>query len=277
MAIDPATMMMIAKGVGNMAQSGSRLLQPRFQNTKYGQMLRERSRNGNLSQAQESNILNKVGTQAGNNAQVARNKYIGSAINQGMGNSVALQRGLRESEADVRRAVTDTSRGIYQNEETAKSNAKMNYARAMDQDSSERRGALTSMITGGANTALQAGATEYGARQGQQQAQDKSYMDAMSKYGNAVAYSTPSGDTRYQGGGFDPSTGEARGSLTLDDKRSIDVYAQKAGIKNATALASAYAGYRTGKIDDTEMRKQLKQFMTDEEIDDFYLKMGGGK
>jgi hypothetical protein len=167
MAIDPATMMMIAKGVGNMAQSGSRLLQPRFQNTKYGQMLRERSRNGNLSQAQESNILNKVGTQAGNNAQVARNKYIGSAINQGMGNSVALQRGLRESEADVRRTVTDTSRDIYQNEETAKSNAKMNYARAMDQDSSERRGALTSMITGGANTALQAGATEYGARDAQ--------------------------------------------------------------------------------------------------------------
>lgn len=277
MAIDPTTMLMIAKGVGNMAQGGSRLLQPKFQNTKYGRMLRGRSRDGNLSQAQETNIINKVGTEANRNAQVATNRYIGNAINQGMENSVALQRGLRESEADVRRAVTDTSRGIYQNEETAKSNAKMNYARAMDQDSSERRGALTSMITGGANTALQAGATEYGARQGQQQAQDKSYMDAMSKYGNAVAYSTPSGDTRYQGGGFDPSTGEARGSLTLDDKRSIDVYAQKAGIKNATALASAYAGYRTGKIDDTEMRKVLESFMTDEEIDDFYLKMGGGK
>ena len=164
MAIDPATMLMIAKGVGNMAQGGSRLLQPKFQNTKYGRMLRGRSRDGYLSQAQESNIINKVGTEANRNAQVITNKYIGNAINQGMENSVATNRALREAEADVRRVKTDTARDIYQNEEVAKSNAKMNYVRAMDQDSSERRGALASLITSGANTALQAGATEYGAR-----------------------------------------------------------------------------------------------------------------
>lgn len=167
MAIDPATMLMIAKGVGNMAQGGSRLLQPKFQNTKYGRMLRGRSRDGYLSQAQESNIINKVGTEANRNAQVITNKYIGNAINQGMENSVATNRALREAEADVRRVKTDTARDIYQNEEVAKSNAKMNYVRAMDQDSSERRGALASLITSGANTALQAGATEYGARDAQ--------------------------------------------------------------------------------------------------------------
>lgn len=249
MAIDPTTMLMIAKGVGNMAQGGSRLLQPKFQNTKYGRMLRGRSRDGNLSQAQETNIINKVGTEANRNAQVATNRYIGNAINQGMENSVATNRALREAEADVRRVKTDTARDIYQNEEIAKSNAKMNYARAMDQDSLERRGALASLITSGANTALQAGATEYGARQGQQQAQDKSYIDAMSKYGNAVAYSTPSGDTRYQGGGFDPSTGEARGSLTLDDKRSVEMYAQKANIKNSTAVSNTFESLLSGELD----------------------------
>ena len=167
MAIDPMTMMMIAKGVGNMAQSGSRLLQPRFQNTRYGKMLRDRKNQGNLSPGQEMNMLGKTATTATKQANLANKRYMGSMINQGLQGSVSAQRGLREAEADVRRTVANTGRDIYQNEETAKSNAKMNYARAMDQDSSERRGALTSMITSGANTALQAGATEYGARDAQ--------------------------------------------------------------------------------------------------------------
>jgi len=165
MAIDPMTMMMIAQGVGKMAQSGSRLLQTKYKNTKYGRLMREQSREGNLSQAQEKNIMDRVGSTAGRNAQVARNRYVGGAINRGMGGSVALQRGLREAEADVRRTVTDTAKGIYQSEEQAKSQAKLNYAKAMDQDSAERRQAILGTVMAGVNTVAQAGATEYGARE----------------------------------------------------------------------------------------------------------------
>jgi hypothetical protein len=167
MAIDPATMMLIAQGVGKAVQSGSRLFQPKFQNTKYGRLLRERTREGNLSQAQEKNILDRVGSTAGRNAQVARNRYIGSAINRGMGGSVAVQRGLREAEADVRRTVTDTGRRIFDSEEQAKSTARENYARAMDQDRADRRQAGIGVLTAGLDTLAQAGATEYGARQAQ--------------------------------------------------------------------------------------------------------------
>ena len=165
--MDPATMMLIAQGVGKAVQSGSRLLQPKFQNTKYGRLLRERTREGKLSQAQEKNILDRVGSTAGRNAQVARNRYIGSAINKGMGGSVAVQRGIREAEADVRRTVADAGRRIFDSEEQAKSSARENYARAMDQDRAERRQAGIGVLTAGLDTVAGAGATEYGARQAQ--------------------------------------------------------------------------------------------------------------
>jgi len=267
--MDPFTMMMIAKGVQQGAQAGSRLIQPKFQNTRYGKLMRERSRSGNLSQAQEKNILDKVGTNAGQNAQVARNRYAGSAINQGMGNSVAIQRGLRETEADVRRTVTDTAKGIYGDEERAKSDAKFNYARSMDQDKAERMQAWGSMAGAGAGMI----ADHYGNKYNQQQAQDSSYTDAMNKYGSAVAYKTPSDQTRYQGGGFDPSTGEARGSLTLDDKRAVEVYAQKANIKNVSNVTNSFSALQNGEIDGAKFREQLKSGsdpLTDDEIDELF-------
>ena len=252
MAIDPVTMMMIAQGAGKMVQSGSRLFQPKYQNTKYGRLMRERSREGNLSQAQEKNILDKVGTNAGQNAQVARNRYIGSAINRGMGGSVALQRGLRETEADVRRTVTDTGKDIYQSEETAKSKAKLDYARGMDQDKAERRQAGLGVLSAGIETAGQ----YYGAKAQDQQATDQSYTDAMNKYGRAVAYDTPSDKTRYHGG-FDPSTGS---QLTLDDKRSVEVYAQKANIKNSTAVSDTFESYLSGETDADKFIEKMTSF-----------------
>ena len=158
------TMMLIAQGGAKMAQTGSRLLQPKYKNTRAGQIQRDRSRQGNLSQAQENTIMNRVGVNAGRTAEVARNRYAGSMINQGMGNSVAMNRGLREAQDDVRRTQYDTARGIYQNEELAKSNAKMKYAQAMDQDKAERRNAGIGMVSTALDTALKSGATEYGAR-----------------------------------------------------------------------------------------------------------------
>jgi hypothetical protein len=257
------TMMMIAQGAVKAGQAGSRLLQPKFARTKYGQMMRERTRSGNLSQAQEKNILDKVGTTAGRNAQVARNRMIGSAINRGMGGSVALQRGLREAEADVRRTVADTGRDIYQSEEKAKSKAKLDYARAMDQDKAERRQAGVGMAMAGLETA----GNLYGAKAGKIKSQDQSYIDAMNKYGYATAFQTPSGETRYQGGGFDPQTGKARGQLTLDDKRAVEVYAQKANIKNSTAVSDTFESFLSGETKPDKFLEKMKGLgLSDEQI-----------
>jgi len=129
-------------------QNIQRLLQPKFNKTKYGRELRRQTREGYLSQAQETNILNKVGTTAGNQANVSTNKYLGRMYNQGMEGSVALNRALREADQDVRRQVTDTAKGIYMDEERAKRDAKIAYAQALDKDKVERRGAMFQVATG---------------------------------------------------------------------------------------------------------------------------------
>ena len=246
--MDPMTMMMIAQGAVKAGQAGSRLLQPKFARTKYGQMMRERTRSGNLSQAQEKNILDKVGTIAGRNAQVARNRMVGSAINRGMGGSVALQRGLREAEADVRRTVADTGRDIYQSEEKAKSQAKLDYARAMDRDKAERRQALIGTVGAIGETALKAGATEYGARAGKQQAQDQAYLQAMQKYGKGNFSET-----------FSPQTGESIGytggeGLTPDDKRQLEMFKEKGNMPNKAKLVD----FLTASGDETQFEERLK-------------------
>ena len=219
--MDPMTMMLIAQGGAKMAQSGSRLLQPKYKNTRAGQMQRDRSRQGNLSQAQENTIMNRVGVNAGRTAEVARNRYAGSMINQGMGNSVAMNRGLREAQDDVRRTQYDTARGIYQNEELAKSNAKMNYAQAMDQDKAERRNAGIGMVSTALDTAGQ-------------------YLGSQ-------------------------ATGAE--TLTLDDKRNIEMYAQKANIKNSTSVSDTFESFLSGELDSAKFIDKMKTLdLTNEQI-----------
>ena len=214
-------MMLIAQGGAKMAQSGSRLLQPKYKNTRAGQIQRDRSRQGNLSQAQENTIMNRVGVNAGRTAEVARNRYAGSMINQGMGNSVAMNRGLREAQDDVRRTQYDTARGIYQNEELAKSNAKMNYAQAMDQDKAERRNAGIGMVSTALDTAGQ-------------------YLGSQ-------------------------ATGAE--TLTLDDKRNIEMYAQKANIKNSTSVSDTFESFLSGELDSAKFIDKMKTLdLTNEQI-----------
>ena len=188
-------MMLIAQGGAKMAQSGSRLLQPKFANTKYGKAMKTRISQGNLSPGQEQNIINRVSDTATRQGNVATNRYVGQMYNRGMGNSVALNRGLREAQADVRRTVTDTAKDIYRDEELAKSRAKMNYAQAMDQDKAGRSQAIAGMVGAGLETAGQ----YFGNKATQSKAQDQSYIDAMNKFGNAKAYQTPSRQTRFTG------------------------------------------------------------------------------
>lgn len=157
------TMMMIAQGVGKMAQSGSRLLQPKFQNSRYGRLLRDRKKQGNLTPGQEMNVLGRTATTATKQANLANRRYTGSLINKGLQGSVSAQRGLREAEADVRRTVANTGKDIYQSEEQAKSKAKLDYARAMDQDRAERNQAGLGVLSAGIETA----GNIYGAKEAQ--------------------------------------------------------------------------------------------------------------
>ena len=214
-------MMLIAQGGAKMAQSGSRLLQPKFANTKYGKAMKTRTTQGNLSPGQEQNIINRVSDTATRQGNVATNRYVGQMYNQGMGNSVALNRGLREAQNDVRRTVTDTSKGIYRDEELAKSNAKMNYAQAMDQDKAERRNAGIGMVSTALDTAGQ-------------------YLGSQ-------------------------ATGAE--TLTLDNKRNIEMYAQKANIKNSTLVSDTFESFLSGELDSAKFIDKMKTLdLTDEQI-----------
>jgi len=153
MAIDPITLGILLKGASQGIKTGSRLMQPKFGNSAYGRQLKQIRRDGALSKGQETGIIGNVSRTASRQSAVANKRYMGGLINRGMQGSVSAQRGLREAEADVRRTVADTGREMFQNEERAKSDAKMQYAKGLDQDKAERRQAWTGLITAGLDTA----------------------------------------------------------------------------------------------------------------------------
>ena len=153
MAIDPITASLLLGGASKAIKTGSRLLQPKFGNTAYGRQLKQIRRDGALSKGQETGIIGNVARTASRQSALANRRYMGGLINRGMQGSVSAQRGLREAEADVRRTVADTGRDIFQSEERAKSDARMQYARGLDQDRAERRQAGIGLLTAGLDTA----------------------------------------------------------------------------------------------------------------------------
>tara|TARA_R100000773_G_C4213400_1_gene112443 strand:+ start:55 stop:861 length:807 start_codon:yes stop_codon:yes gene_type:complete len=239
MAIDPVTLGILLKGGSQMIKSGSRLLSPKFGRTAYGRQLKYAGKEGMLSPGAEKTILNKVGNVASRQADATTNKYMGSFINRGIQDSVSVKRGLREAENDVRRTVSDTAKGMYVDEERAKRQAKLDYARAVDQDKAERRQAGIGMVTAGLDTV--SGISGARAQQAEKLAMDQkadatassqSYTDAVNKYGieNVRSYMTPSGQKRYTGG-LDPSSpgGTVKSIAQLEsDAKSIDGNRQKA-------------------------------------------------
>jgi|7_EtaG_2_1085326.scaffolds.fasta_scaffold06872_2 hypothetical protein len=160
MSIPPEAIPYIIQGIQGTIQGGSRLLQPKFQNTKYGNYLKGVKKRGNYTQGQESTILNRVGSQASNQAQVSTNQAYGRMINAGMGNSIANNRMIRDADLGVRRQITDAGKEIDISEANAQQSAKMQYAQAMDKDKSERRNAMIGMVTGGL-----AGGSDYASAQ----------------------------------------------------------------------------------------------------------------
>ena len=242
MAIDPVTMMMIAQGVNKGVQSGSRLLQPNFQNSRYGRLLRQKKDQGNLTPGQEANVLGRTATTATKQANLANKRYTGALINQGIQGSVSAQRGLREAEADVRRTVADTGKDIYQSEEEAKSKAKLDYARGIDQDKSERFKAGLGVFSAGVETF----ANLQGKKAQEQQATDKSYIDAMNTYGKAYEMTTPSGQKMYTGA-VNPKSGGYNTPISVQNE--IDAYKQKAQYKstlNTSDVENAIGEYQQG-------------------------------
>ena len=162
MPIPPQAIPFIMQGIKGIAQSGSRLLQPKFQNTKYGNYLRGVKKQGNYTQGQEATILNRVGSQASNQAQVSTNQAYGRMINAGMGNSIANNRMIRDADLGVRRQITDAGKEIDISEANAQQGANMQYAQAMDKDKSERRSAMIGMATSGLSAGGDYASAQYG-------------------------------------------------------------------------------------------------------------------
>lgn len=201
MAIDPITLGILLKGAGNIAGGASRLFKPKFGSTQYGRELKNITKHGMLTPGQETGVIGNVSRTANRQSALSNSRYMGGLINRGMQGSVSGKRGLREAEADVRRTVADTSRGMFQQEESAKRQAKLDYARAVDQDKEERRQA--GWQTAGATASLLG---DLSGAKGQRQADTRqSYMDMATKYGadNIQAINAPGDEdkryTRYIG------------------------------------------------------------------------------
>ncbi len=259
--MDPATLALLLKGGSQAIQSGSRLMRPKFGSSAYGRQLKQVKRDGALSKGQETGIIGNVSRTASRQSAVANKRYMGGLINRGMQGSVSAQRGLREAEADVRRTVADTGREMFQNEERAKSDAKMQYARGLDQDRAERRQAGIGMLTAGLNTVAglsdqaqqRADKLELGQKESEA-SKTKSYVDAVAKYGlgNTRNYVTPTGETRTTGG-LDPNSpgGRMKSIEQLEaDAKSID---------GSTKSALEYLGKAETNEDHAERLKLLQK------------------
>jgi hypothetical protein len=270
--MDPATLALLLKGGSQAIKTGSRLLQPKFGNTAYGRQLKQIRRDGALSKGQETGIIGNVARTASRQSALANRRYMGGLINRGMQGSVSAQRGLREAEADVRRTVADTGRDIFQSEEKAKSDARMQYARGLDQDRAERRQAgvglastaLATLANVGDRTQQQLDKAEL-EQKTQADASRQSYMDAVNKYGlgNTRSFMTPDGQKRYTGA-LDPSA-PGQTVMTIDDKRSIESYAQKANIKNASSVANTFQALQDGDVDAENFIKEMNKLGINED------------
>lgn len=268
-----------------MIKSGSRLLSPKFGKTAYGRQLNYTGKEGLLSPGAEKTILNRVGSVAGRQADVASNRYMGGLINRGIQGSVSAQRGLREAENDVRRTVTDTAQGMYVDEEKAKRQAKLDYAKAVDQDRSERRQAGIGMFSAGLDTvsgvanARKQEADKLAMEQKAESSESRqSYMDAVNKHGlgNTRSFMTPDGKVRYTGA-LDPSAPGGT-AMTIDDKRAIEVYAQKANIKNISSVANAFEEFQNGNVDASGFMKEMENLgLSEKQIAELVAIMMGGK
>ena len=240
------TMMMIAQGVAKAGKAGSRLLQPKFQNTRFGSLLRNRREQGNLTPGQEMNVLGRTATTATKQANLANRRYMGNLINRGLQGSVSAQRGLREAEADVRRTVADTGRRIFDSEERAKSTARENYARAMDRDANERRNAVLGTIGSVAETAGNIYGQRASTAQANQARKDQSYMNAVDKFGASNIEEV-----------FNPETGRSLGftgkGLSNADKRAIESFKQKNDVPDRGKVME----FLTNSRDNTELESRL--------------------
>ena len=283
--MDPATLALLLKGGSQAIQSGSRLMRPKFGSSAYGRQLKQVKRDGALSKGQETGIIGNVSRTASRQSAVANKRYMGGLINRGMQGSVSAQRGLREAEADVRRTVADTGREMFQNEERAKSDAKMQYARGLDQDKAERTQAglgLASTVLGvaGSLSDLNAQQTEKLASEQKESkaSKTKSYVDAVTKYGlgNTRNYVTPTGETRTTGR-FDPDSPGGT-TMTIESKRDIEEYAQKSNIKNASSVANTFEAFQNGNVDaDSFVKEMSKLGISKEQIAELVAIMMKGK
>jgi len=270
--MNPYIMMLVAQTAGKAISNAPRIFQRKFGNTAYGKQLQYAKKEGNLSPGAEKGILNKVGEVAGRQADTTTNKYMGSFINRGIQDSVAVKRGLREAQQDVRSTVADTAKGMYIDEEKAKRDAKMRYAQGTDAVKADRWKAIGEV--GGA--VADATATAYGQKYQDQlnldaenklkdQARDKRYQSATDTYGagHVRPYSLPSGQIGYTGS-YDPSSPGGT-IMPIATKQAIETYAQKANIKNSSTVANTFEAFQNKDIDAKSFITEMKKLGINEE------------
>ena len=120
----------------------------RFSKTEYGRRLKQLSQTGIYSPVAKSNILGQVGSQTGTMAQQAKAGYKGRLIAQGMGGSIAGQRGMTDIDVQRMSQMGGVAKGIETENELAKAQYATQYAQAASQYGEQRQDYDRNMLTG---------------------------------------------------------------------------------------------------------------------------------
>ena len=122
----------LAQGVGTGINLLSNIFnRPKpFGETAYGRRLKQLSEQGIYSPTAKSNILGGVGKETGNIASQAKAGYKGRLISQGMGGSIAGQRGLADIDVQRMGQMGKVAKDIETQNELSKAQYGLQYAQA---------------------------------------------------------------------------------------------------------------------------------------------------
>ena len=133
--------------VGNITSTASNYLSARreaknrqpFQKTPYGQELGRIIKEGMYSPKARGLITGSVARRTGEVAQTGKANYLGRLVQQGMGGSIAGQRGINEYDIQRQKQIADTAREIELQNEESKARGRLSYAEAATKDAQERQ------------------------------------------------------------------------------------------------------------------------------------------
>jgi len=209
--MDPYTAYLLYQGGKKAIGSVSRLLNPKFGQTRYGSQLHRIKEQGIYSQATRSNILTKTGRQFDITAAPSIQKTQGRLIRNNMYNSVASVKTLAQPGIAKARVMAHTEGDLQAVNEETKQRAIISYAQGIDRDKAERRGAVADL--GG--VALDFGAQYYGKKAADKKALDASYSSASKSGYDPKEITLPSGKKSFID--ISPKLLKEAGNKIIDD------------------------------------------------------------